>query len=233
VPIAQVRPADRSDYRVDRAHGARVVRDPVTRTFAVESSSPNRPRAMIASVHGHNDSAFREYRLWQPYAARHHLGLVAVEWQTRWGRDARFLDDQSTYDMIRRAVRREGSAPGRVLLHGFSQGSHESFALTAIDHAAPRLFAMTLAESGGDRGGSGGDPAFAGTRWVIYCAGRDPWPQLTGCPAMRRARALLAASGASVERFIVDPLAGHGGLPKNPRAVELALGDFARVLNGH
>jgi predicted esterase len=197
--------------------------------MAVESTSPARPAETIVTVHGHNDPAVRQYRHWLPYASRHHLGLVAVEWQTRWGRDAQFLDSQSTYDMIRRAVKREGTAPGHVLLHGFSQGSHESFALTAIDRAGPRLFAMTLAESGGDGEARGRDPAFAGTRWDIYCAGHDPWPQLSGCPAMRRARALLAASGATVNRFIVDPPAHHGGLLKNPRDVELALSDFGRA----
>jgi hypothetical protein len=229
VPIGQIRPKDRADYRFDLAHGARVVRDPVTRTVVVESTSPQRPVELIATVHGHNDTAVRQYRNWQPYAARHHLGLVAVEWQTKWGRDARFLDDQSTYGMIRRAVGQEGTAAGRVLLQGFSQGSHESFVLTAIDRAGPRLFAMTLAESGGDRGASGGDPAFAGTRWVLYCAGRDPWPDLSGCPAMRRAQALLVASHATVEHFIVDPPAHHGGLVKNSGDVELALSDFAKA----
>jgi predicted esterase len=229
VPIDQVRPSDRANYRFDLAHGARVVRDPATRTLVVESTSPARAAEMIATVHGHNDSAFRQYRNWQPYAARHHLGLVAVEWQTRWGRDAQFLDTRSTYDMIRRAVRREGTTPGRVLLHGFSQGSHESFALTALDRAGPRLFAMTLAESGGDGEAPIHEPAFAGTRWDLYCAGKDPWPQLSGCPAMRRAQTLLTRSGATVTRLMLDPPAHHGGLVKNQRDVELALSDFARA----
>src|SRR2546421_8987852 len=121
----------------------RTVRDPITQTVSVESTTPAHPSGLIVAVHGHNDHAEREYQLWQPYAARHHLGLVAVEWQTRWGRNAQFLSTQATYGMIRRAVAREGVAPGHVLLHGFSQGSHESFALTALDRAGPRLFAMT------------------------------------------------------------------------------------------
>ena len=208
----------------------RTVGDPVTHTVSVESTTPAHPSGLIVAVHGHNDHAAREYRLWQPYAERHHLGLVAVEWQTRWGRNAQFLSTRATYRMIRRAVAREGVAPGHVLLHGFSQGSHESFALTALDRTGARLFAMTLAESGGDRGTSGHDPAFSGTRWDIYCAGRDPWPNLSGCPAMRRARSLLTASGASVARFLVDPPAHHGGFLHNPRDVDLVLRDFAGAL---
>src|SRR4051794_6728423 len=86
----------------------RTVRDPVTQAESVESTTPAHPSGLIVAVHGHNDHAAREYSLWQPYAARHHLGLVAVEWQTRWGRNAQFLSSQATYGMIRRAVRREG-----------------------------------------------------------------------------------------------------------------------------
>jgi predicted esterase len=210
----------------------RTVRDPVTQTVSIESTTPAHPSALIVAVHGHNDHAAREYSLWQPYAASHHLGLVAVEWQTRWGSGAQFLSSQATYGMIRRAVEREGAQPGHVLLHGFSQGSHESFDLTALDRSGPRLFAMTLAESGGDGGPSGGAAGFSGTRWDIYCAGRDPWPNLSGCPAMRRARGLLTASGASVTRFLIDPPAHHGGFLHNARAVDLVLGDFARAIAG-
>ena len=208
----------------------RTVRDPITMTVSVESTVPAHPAGLIVAVHGHNDHAAREYRLWQPYAARNHLGLVAVEWQTRWGRNAQFLSSQATYGMIRRAVKREGVAPGHVLLHGFSQGSHESFALTAIDRAGPRLFAMTLAESGGDGGPNGGAAGLSGTQWDIYCAGRDPWPNLSGCPAMRRARSLLTASGADVARFLVDPPAHHGGFLHNAGDVDLVLRDFASAL---
>jgi hypothetical protein len=209
----------------------RTLRDPVTQTISVESTTPASPDGLIVAVHGHNDNAAHEYRLWQPYAARNHLGLVAVEWQTRWGHDAQFLSAEATYGMIRRAVEREGVGPGRVLLHGFSQGSHEAFALTRIDREGPRLFAMTLAESGGDGGASGnGGAELSDTRWDMYCAGRDPWPNLSGCPAMRRARTEVTADGATVGRFLVDPPARHGGFLHNARDVELVLRDFAGAL---
>src|SRR6476469_3083897 len=90
----------------------RTVRDPVTQTIAVESTTPNHPDGLIVVVHGHNSVASHEYRSWQPYATSHHLGLVAVEWQTRWGRTAKFLSPNATYGMIRRAVEREGTQAG-------------------------------------------------------------------------------------------------------------------------
>src|SRR4051812_50031259 len=92
----------------------RTVRDPVTRTIAVESTTPAHPDGLIVTVHGHNGHALHQYRSWQPYATSHRLGLVSVEWQTSWGKNAQFLSARGTYGMIRRAVAREGVAPGRV-----------------------------------------------------------------------------------------------------------------------
>src|SRR4051812_3565376 len=96
------------------AAGSRIVRDPVTHTIAVESTTPAHPDGLIVTVHGHNGHALHQYRSWQPYATSHRLGLVSVEWQTSWGKNAQFLSARGTYGMIRRAVAREGVAPGRV-----------------------------------------------------------------------------------------------------------------------
>jgi predicted esterase len=230
--VAAARRHDPAAYRFSLAHGGRIAPDSGSGTFVVESTAPARPRALVVVVHGHNGNAFTHYRQWQPYAAAHGLGLVSVEWQTQWGKDAVFLDSPSTYGLIRRAVAREGTPPGRVLLHGFSQGSHEAFDLTSLDRRGAKLFALTIAESGGVHGAAA-DPALASTKWVIYCAGKDPWPQLSGCPAMRRARAYLQASGAVVERFMVDPPAHHGGFLKNRPDVELALRAYAAALAHH
>ena len=219
-----------STRAADPQPATKTVRDPVTQTIVIESTTPKQPKALIVAVHGHNGRASREYRSWQPYAESHHLGLVAVEWQTEWGRNAQFLSPAATYGMIRRAVADEGVKPGNVLLHGFSQGSHEAFALTQVDRAQQRLFGMTLAESGGYGGPTGAAAGLAGTTWDIYCAGDDPWPDLSGCPSMHRAQAALKSSGATVDRFMVDPPAGHGGFLKNEKDVELVLGDFARTL---
>src|SRR5947207_2943591 len=82
-------------------------------------------------------------------------------------------------------------------------------------------------ESGGYGGPTGASAGLGGTDWDIYCAGRDPWPNLSGCPSMRRADADLKASGATVTHFMVDPPAGHGGFLKNPKDVDLVLADFA------
>ncbi|MDQ6915759.1 MAG: hypothetical protein M3155_08115 [Actinomycetota bacterium] len=227
--IAEGRARNRSAYRYDLVHGARIVPSPATGTYTVESTAPARPRAVVVVVHGHNGNTFAEYRLWQPYVSRHGYGLMAVEWQPRFGAQPEFLDPRSTYAMIARALRAHGIGPGRALLHGFSMGSHAAFALAALDHAGSRLFALTIAESGGARDLPASPAAFGGTRWVLYCAGRDQWPDISGCPAMRRAERLLRASRARIDRFLVDPPAKHGGFLLNPREVEVALADFAHA----
>jgi predicted esterase len=230
VSVATVRALAPDDYRWALAHGARIVRDPATGSFSVVSRSPRRPTALVVAVHGHSGNAFTQYRLWQPYAARRRLALVAVEWQLRWGSGALFLDTRGTYGMIDRAVRRAHVAPGRVLLHGFSKGSHASFGLTSLDRAADRLFALTIAESGGAHAAPARDPRLPGTHWVLYCGARDQWPYISGCPAMRAARTYLVLNGALIDRFIVDRPARHGGFLLNGAAVAAALDDFGRVL---
>ncbi|PZR67976.1 MAG: hypothetical protein DLM63_05250 [Solirubrobacterales bacterium] len=75
---------------------------------------------------------------------------------------------------------------GHVLLHGFSQGAHVVVEITALDRGQAQLVLLTLLESGGTR-----DQAplavLAGSHWVLYCAGRDQYADITGCAPMRRA----------------------------------------------
>ena len=218
-------------YRFALAHGAQVLADPATGGFTVHSTRPARPGALIVVLHGHNSNTFREWTAWEPYAAAHGYGLVTVEWQLRFGRDTSFLDPQTLYDLIVRTVRAVGVAPGHVLLHGFSQGSHEVFGLTQLDRAGARIVGLTLAESGGTRDTTP-VASLAGSRWVLYCAGRDQYAYLTGCGRMRQSAAFLRASGARVDRFLVNPTGRHGSLLYDPPLVESALADFATILAG-
>ena len=68
-------------------------------------------RPLVVTVHGHSGNAFAQYRLWRPYAASLHLGLVAVEWQTRWGPGARFLGAERA--ILSGAARGPGQADRR------------------------------------------------------------------------------------------------------------------------
>jgi predicted esterase len=228
--VARIRAANPSAYRFDVTHGARIVPSPRTGTFTVMSTSPRRPRALVVVLHGHGGNAFAMWRLWQPYASRHGYGLVSVVWQRGVGENGDYLTPAQTYGAIRRAAQALGVPAGRILLHGFSMGSHAAFEVTALDRAGPRLFAMTIAESGGARDLAAGAPALAGSRWVVYCAGHDPWPDIAGCPAMRRAASLLRSGHATIARFLVDPPARHGGFLLNRADVELALADFERAM---
>lgn len=218
-------------YSFALAHGASAVGDPATGAFTVRSTHPARPGALIVVVHGHNTNTFSEWKAWEPYAATHGYGLVAVEWQLRFGGDTSFLDAPTLYDLIVRTVRAEHVQAGRVLLHGFSQGSHEVFDLTRLDRTGARVVGLTLAESGGTRDTTP-MPSLAGSRWVLYCAGRDQYAYLTGCARMRQSAAFLRASGGRVDRFLVNPGGHHGSLLYDAPLVESALADFAAILAG-
>jgi len=162
---------------------------------------------------------------------RWHAPSISKLCRNPWIRDTSFLDPQTLYDLIVRTVRAEGVAPGHVLLHGFSQGSHEVFGLTQLDRAGARIVGLTLAESGGTRDTTP-VASLAGSRWVLYCAGRDQYAYLTGCGRMRQSAAFLRASGARVDRFLVNPTGRHGNLLYDPPLVESALADFATILAG-
>jgi predicted esterase len=228
--VARIRAANPSAYRFDVPHGARIVPSPQTGTFTIVSTSPRRPRALVVVLHGHGGNAFAMWRLWQPYASRHGYGLVSVVWQRGVGENGDYLTPAETYGVIRRATRAQGVPAGSILLHGFSMGSHAAFEVTALDRAGPRLFAITIAESGGARDLAAGGTSLVGSRWVIYCAGHDPWPDISGCPAMRRAASRLRSDRATVAHFLVDQPARHGGFLLNRADVERALADFERAM---
>jgi hypothetical protein len=61
---------------------------------------------------------------------------------------------------------------------------------------------------------------------VLFCGGRDPDPNLTGCPVMRRTRSKIVARGGKIARFIVDPRSSHGGFYENVANTRAALDLF-------
>lgn len=133
---------------------------------------------------------------------------------------------------------RDRRVPQRsVLLHGFSRGAANVYALAALDaNRGGRHIAMVLANAGGaapdfppnrriDAGGFGANP-FAGLRFATFCGGRDPNPDRDGCPAMSRTADWVRRLGGNVVLSIADPAAGHGGFHRTPEYVSRALDAF-------
>ena len=73
-----------------------------------------------------------------------------------------------------------------------------------------------------------GPRPLAGTRWVTACGDRDPEPERSGCPGMRRAGNWLRKQGAQLVLAIEDPNTGHGALQLDPRNVARMLDTFVK-----
>lgn len=223
--------------------GARLVRTGDGRSFALvwrPTSQPASPPAgWIVTLHGSGSWAYDEIVLWQPFAAKRNLGIVALQW---WFGGGQRPDDYYPPHVIRRelhAVLAEvGATPKNTLLHGFSRGSANLYALVALDGSQPqRLFQQIIANAGGAsadfppnrdiEAGRFSTAPFAGTRWWLWCGGNDPNPDRDGCPAMRRTRDWLQRLGGEAE-LTEDAAGSHGGFHRRSQNVETGLDWFAR-----
>lgn len=187
----------------------------------------------LVSLHGHQGSAQQDTRVWMPYATARRFRLISPQWWVGTGdRTEDYLSPPALYRTIDAALRARGATPGTVLLHGFSRGATLTYSLAAIDSEQGRWFGAVLANAGGahfdfpptgdvERGRHGATP-FAGQRWVLYCGGRDPEPDLNGCPAMRKAEAWVRSRGATAT-LIEEEGADHGGFHHDGHAVDRAL----------
>lgn len=116
------------------------------------------------------------------------------------------------------------------MLHGFSRGAANSYAVAAIDagNRGRHYFALIVASSGGVGleypptrailNGAYGPHPLQGTRWITAAGGRDPHPERDGIPGMRQAAGWLREQGATVVAEIEDASEGHGALQRNGNA---------------
>lgn len=217
--------------------GARIERSGDGRSFALVWQPKTAPAGWIFTLHGSGSWAYDEIALWQPFAERHNLGVVALQW---WLGGGHRSEDYYRPTDIRRELDRlaatVGAVPEHILLHGFSRASANLYALVAFDARQPRpLFRHVVANAGGmaadypanrdiEARGRGAKP-YAGTRWWLYCGGSDPNPERDGCPAMRRSRDWLEGLGATAV-LNEDAAGDHGGFHRRGANVEQALGWF-------
>lgn len=221
--------------------GARAVNTSDGRSFGLIWQPSNRmPEKWIVSLHGSASWAHDEIVLWQPFAERNGLGIVALQWWFGGGqRTEDYYQPRELRRELEHLMRRVGATRETALLHGFSRGAANLYALAAFDGQLPNpLFRAVIANAGGmaadfpanreiEDGRLGAAP-YAGTRWWLYCGGADPNPERDGCPAMRRTRDWLAQRGA--EALLTEDAGGnHGGFHRNPRNVDKALDWFLKT----
>ena len=211
-------------YRAARDAGARIATTPDGRSFYVQSRGATRGGKTIVTFHGYLSTAFDDFGHWREEAARRGYRVVAIQWRLGKTKNDSYTPSQM-YAQARTLLRRAGVAPGAALLHGYSSAASRMYRVAALDRRAGRVFSLEIADAGGALAGypgyrevfgaPAGRRTLAGTRWVLFCGGRDPDPNLTGCPVMRRTRTKIVARGGTIARFIVDPSASHGGFLQN------------------
>ncbi len=186
------------------------------------------PRQWIVSLHGSDGFATDDLALWNPSLSGRDIGMVCVQWWL--GTPDSYYTPTEIYAQLDPVLQSLGVQPGTAMLHGFSRGSANSYALAAAD--ARRYFRLCVASSGGvaldyppTRAITPG--ALQSTRWVTSAGAKDENPERDGIPAMRRTAEWLGQQGATVADVIEDPDFGHGALILNPANTRRLLDLFA------
>lgn len=207
------------------------------RSFSVVWKPSAAPRQWIAPLHGSDGFATDDLALWYPSVKGRDIGMVCVQWWL--GAAESYYTPTEIYREVEPVLRSLGVQPGTAMLHGFSRGSANSYALAAYDAGrGSRYFNLCVASSGGVAvdypptrailDGTYGTRPLQSTRWVTAAGATDENPERDGIPAMRRTAEWLAQQGAVVADAIEDPLEGHGALMRNPANTQRLLDLFVQ-----
>lgn len=209
-------------------------------SFLVIWKGSKEPKRWIVSLHGTQGFATDDLALWHPHLKDRDVGIVCVQW---WlgteNAPTSYYSPQQIYREIDAALTRLDVKPGSALLHGFSRGSANLYAVMALDAGRGKhYFSLAVASSGGVSvdypptraisTGAYGERPLKGTRWITAAGRRDPQPERDGIPGMKRAAEWLKEQGASVIETIEDPNEGHGALMRNPKNIRRVLDLFLK-----
>lgn len=196
------------------------------------------PRRWIVSLHGSQGFATDDLAIWYPHLRSRDLGLISLQWWNGQDDSPRaYLAPLQIYREIDIALQKLGVQPGSAMLHGFSRGSANAYAVAAFDAGrGRRYFSLAVASSGGVgldfpptraiASGAFGDQPLRGMRWITVAGARDQNPDRDGIPGMRKAAAWLRDQGANVIDSIEDPNEGHGALLRNEKNARRVLDLF-------
>ena len=206
-----------------------------------EGSDPQNPPPMIATMHGHDGWAFEDFYVWHRFLKERGYGLLAIQWWLGEGEDMRdYLLPNEVYRVIDDVFHELNIKPGTGMLHGFSRGSANVYAVAAMDRSLQKnYFSLFVANSGQANSnypptheieeGLFGDQPFTGTHWVTYAGEKDVNPDRDGVRAMRKTGDWIRSYGGTVDLAIEDPEGDHGGFHKRPQNCEMALDVFDRL----
>lgn len=207
-----------------------------------EGSNPQHLPPMIATMHGHSGWAFEDFHVWHSFLKARGYGFLAIQWWLGEGEEINdYLRPDEIYRVIDEVFRKLHVKPGTALLHGFSRGSANIYAVAALDRSLKNnYFALFIANAGKANSdyppvhdveqGRFGDQPLAGSHWVTFAGAKDPNPDRDGIAGMREAGAWIQKYGGIVDLAIEDPQSDHGGFHRNPKNTETALDIFDRLV---
>lgn len=213
------------------------------RSFLVAWKTTARPKRWIASLHGSNGFATDDLAHWLPHLKNRDVGIVCLQWWLGSGdKIESYYTPEQIYRELEKALGKLEVEAGMAMLHGFSRGSANSYAVMALDAGqGSRFFSLAVASSGGVRldypptdailYGRYGKDALKDTRWITCAGAGDRQPDRDGIPAMRRTAAWLKEQGAIVLAAIEDPEQGHGALVRNAENARRVLDLFLLDIN--
>lgn len=186
------------------------------------------PKKIIISLPGHGTLADDGYQAWSGHLEGTGYAIAEFNW---WDGEGETMGDYysptKAVGQIREFLKDEGYTSGDVVvLHGFSRGSANTYAVIVSDKQAKApvfdavisnsgkyqsdfpLSAQTLSDSQITR-------LFNGIPWVLSCGGTDPNPERDGCAGMTETNTWLEAHGVNVLALLTDPNLGHGAFHKS------------------
>lgn len=196
------------------------------------------PAKWIVSLHGSHGFATDDLAIWHSQLEARKVGLICLQWWMGSGDSTSdYYTPEQSYREIQNLLRKLDIPKGKVMLHGFSRGAANSYAIMALDAGTgSHYFSLAVASSGGVgvnyppnkaiQNGSYGDQPLKGTKWITCAGATDPNPDRDGITGMRKAGQWLKEQSATVLEQIEDPTEGHGALQRNPKNARHVLDSF-------
>jgi len=196
---------------------------------APKGQNNTRTKHIIISLPGHGTKADDGYKAWKGHLEDGHYALAEFNWWRGTGETTG--DYYSPAEIVKQTraflAQQHYTSKDIVVLHGFSRGSANTYAVIAQDRIAPgHVFDAVISNAGKYQAGFPlATPAptdaqitqfYTAIPWVLVCGGRDENPLRDGCPGMTETKQFLEGHGANVLALLSDPAMGHGAFHLSP-----------------